>query len=329
MEEEDKSLIRKLAEKIPFVGDIISIVFDILDYFKGKSEKTVIFPENQEEFKKIVPQLENLRRIPDAFKIKELREFYDKYEIITVDNHLGIVSKVASGGTIISKLRESKDHELKNQEINIIPVDESQYFEELKNNPKYTKKTIADAVIYLDEYFRSLLGLAIYVEELYNQKRILDASVIKNDIRERYGEKGVRFCNCYQRGYIERFIVSQFIRQKLDLNDKLHNFLNKPIFFVHNQMRNKEFIRIEDLIKQAIKNKKDYIAVHSLGSAGGLALRIINDVNSEDFGDYEIITLDKNVPKKSGISTKRIRNVSKIWYRAEGIEIYNLIKDII
>lgn len=319
----------QILEAFSILGKIVIAMINFVKSKRkpeiNKIENKVVFPKNQVDFEKLIPFLDKLREIPELWEIPEIREFHEKYRVIRYEGKLGIINKKVCSEAIYYKLLESKDKELK-QKINLIPSRDAKNFEELKDTPQYTKKTISEVFSFLNNNYKSLLSLAVYIETLYKQKRFIEIEIVKKSIKQRYGEKGLRFCNCYQTGYIERLIS---ISSRFEANDKLDLFLRKPIYFIFGNMDDEKITEIKNKVQKSLNENEDYIAVHSLGLAANLAKYIVEEVSVQDNSNYDIISIDKENIVGNGDKKQKIRNYSQIWYHGEGKNIFLMIKDLL
>lgn len=257
---------------------------------------------------------------PELKENKIVMEFKGDYNIINIGGNYGIVSKKSSENDILNSLRESKEKEIK-RKINIFHVEEAENFISYQNKPKYIEPNQFNLLQRLSPKFNSLISLSIFIENLYQEGNYEQAENLKRSVRERYGDFGLKFVNLWSRSYL-RSLLDFFLQQPilpLDINNKFLEFIEKSdsIFFIHSKTDRKKVI---SEIKKSFKTGKEYIAIHSLGFSGLIGWQIINKIKTPKFSDYQEILISK---------AKGKIDISKIWYKGNGIKTYLLIKDII
>jgi len=312
----------KVAENLPVIFKCLKYLIKLI---KGSKDKP-IKPENQEEINKILPSLEKAEEIPKIWQKKEFREFFENYDFIEKEGLIWIIPRKILEQEAIPILKQNKDKQT-DKKIDIISLRENKNFYELRTLPKHPKGAISEIFPFLNNRYQSLLNLAIYVDNLYEKNRKEDAGNIKRDIKQRYGEEGLRFCNCYQRGYIERIMLKG---SRYEVNERLDKFLKRPIFFVYSEMSEEDLSDVKRQIALALNNKQNYIAIHSLGGAIYYAKEILDEIEEiENIGDseYESEILEKK--KVIGKEKKKINDFSKIWFLESGKELYDLIRDLL
>lgn len=297
----------------------VSEVKDMLELIEGYIKIKEAIEKN--------PELKKIQAISDFISKHQLEipEFFKNYSILNSNGEYSVVPLEISDD-LLKKLKEGKEKELE-EKISIIPLEESQIFDEYKNIEKQAPKSIVDIANQLDTKYKSLITLSIYVEGLYEQKRADEAEEIKFSIYRRYGAEGLKFCNLYIRGYLKTLFNNIYQQQqnglKIIIDKTISEFMEEKanaIFFIHLHMYEKEIQKVIQKINNFLDQKKEYIAIHSLGINVDRGIEIAKRINPAGT-DYTTGIIHRKSEDKPW-------EFSEIWYRANGIEIYSLIKDI-
>lgn len=309
-----------LAESIAggvISGSFVQFLKEIIQKIKGKKGE-VFFPDEQKKFKQAI-QLSNS---PEFKNNSIILEIYGNYNYVNIDGKYGICDRDGTEKEMVSTLKKSKEKEVE-QKINLMPISEAERYIDYKNTPKHLEKNYLNLFDKLKPNYKSLISLSIYIEQCYRDGKKDEAESTKKDIKERYYDFGLKFVNLWSRSYLKSLFG--FISQKpilpLNINDKLIEFIEKAdsIFFIHPDT---DYKKVSWEIIGNLKRGKSYVALHSLGAAGPIALKIIQKSKTSKNFIYEEI----QIIKKRGACLE----VSKIWYREqEGLETYLLIKDTI
>ena len=230
----------------------------------------------------------------------------------------------------------------KSKELTFISsMDTGVEYEEFKEKPTEIEKDIVEAVSKLPgdirtKYF-SLVTLSSRIEQLYLEGRIEKAENIRNSIKSLYGEFGLRFSNLYQRGYLKTFMRLLKKEEPENIVEKIKSFFDEAefVFFIHKNMSISELEEVERKLEMALKNLKEYIALHSLGGATRIAREIIikirKRVPSEIMNQYTTIKKDEKTEYKIRIGDKitQIRDFSYIWYKnKKGRRMYRFFEGL-
>jgi hypothetical protein len=285
------------------------------------------------EYLKLKNQLEKHPEMAELPVVKDfltkhlpnIQDFFKRHKIIYENGKYTILSPKNSD-LLISKAKEGKYKKLKGKII-FLPITEAKIFDEYKNEEKIIPKDIMSIMNQLEVRYRSLIGLSFEVEKLYEQKRVDEAETVKLYIHKRYDSEGLKFCNLYLRGYLKT-LFSKFYQQQqngvqIDVNKEISNFIkNKAdaIFFIHPYMKDEDITEVIQKINSFLDQKKEYIAIHSLGINVNTAMTIVSKVKTLSDTDYIIEGINRKPPGKPW-------EFSEVWYRGNGIEIYSLIKD--
>ena len=233
---------------------------------------------------------ENLQELPDLKKLLDDGEDFFKNHIVGYDNDQPIViPKKYSVDNLVKQLRISKKESLLGK-ITLIPRRE---FKEFKQKPKFASKNEVEVIASMLEpersKYTSLLALSIHIEELYNEGRVNLAEKTRQAVKERYGNFGLKFCNLYQRGYLKKLFNLVGDKGAETIRNEIKRFFHdaKCIFFVHKSMEVSDLEENRNLIQIAFDNKKDYIALHSLGTAVELSKNIVKDLTGPPEYHYE------------------------------------------
>lgn len=305
------------------VGLAVEFIKKILSWFKKKA-KRVFYPSDQKKAKEVIERLDS----PELEKNPITVELRGNYNIVNIGGNYGFVPKKDSEDDIVKVLNKSKKGETE-QKINIIPVEKAEEFINYQNTPKRMEKEFLDIVNMLDSKYKSLVSLSIFIDECYSSDLKEKVEDLKKTIKNRYGDVGLRFTNLWSRGYLKNLF--RFLSQKLlqgailplDINSRFSEFIERSesIFFIHSSS---EANKIASEINGMLEIGKDYVAVHSLGINAYKAREIIKKVNLPENSGYTVVVIDKEVVIKG----KKLNDVSKIWYKDNGINTYLLIKDI-
>ncbi len=260
------------------------------------------------------------KNMPNMSSVKPLSD-YD-FDIILQDGKLKIISP-EDADKILQKIKEEKVKELSDK-VNVVHLKEAQGFYEYKNDEKVAPKGIVDIVNKLNVKHKSLLFLSAWVEKLYDEKRVDEVEETKSDIHKIYDQYGMKFCSLYTKGYLKS-LLSKLYKQyqkdsSINIDSEISMFVSekaKAIYFIHSYMDKNDVVRIVNQIDEYLRDKVEYIAIHSLGANVKKAKEIAKDISLPSKSDY---TKKVIVPKKP-------YEFSIIWYRKEGIKIYSLITE--
>ena len=300
----------------------LSYIKKIISWFKRKiSRKKVLFPSDQKKTKEIVESLDN-----DTLKENPLTiQLVGDYNIINIGGKYGFVSKKDSENDIIKTLNELKKGG-STKKINLIPIEKSEEYIDFKEKPKFIDKEIESIINSLDVNLKSLIGLSIFIEDCYKNDLTGKAEELKNDIRNRYTDVGLKIVNLWSRGYLKNLF--RFLSQKLaqgailplDINSRVLDFIEKSesIFFIH---AGSDINKTAAEVSIRLAMGKDYVAVHSIGLKKK-AKKIIKKIKVPEKSNYTTVSVEKEVYLGK-------EEVSRIWYKDSGQNTYFLSKDII
>lgn len=299
-------------------GAIIEFVKETINRIKGNKDE-VFYPPDQEKFKKVI----KVTNAPQLKKHPIIVEINGNYNYVSIDGKYGITSGEIGDGDkdIITTLKTAKDKDT-DQKINIMSIEEAEKLIDYKNAPKYIEKDFLDLFAKLRLKYKSLISLAIYMEQCYESGKKEEANAFKGDIRIRHGPSGLKFVNLWSVSYLKSLfsLILQKPATPSDINKKLSEFIEKKaesIFFISPDT---DYRRAMSDIKGSFKRRQPYIAIHSLGTAGLKALKIIENIKLPKYSEYEEVLITKK--------RERGFEVSKIWYTGEeGLKTYLLIKD--
>lgn len=312
-----------LIDKFGGSSKLISFLSKIPSYF-SKEKQTIIAPKNQDEFKDIIPIFDNIKNLPQLKDIPDIKVFLDNFEVVRDKERdkYYIIQKKTVDNIIVKKLEENKEVESK-QKIDIIPFSNAIKFAEYNQSPKYISKESKDEIEALSPELKSLLGLSNHIKYLYKKGNGHEAQEIKRSIKKRYGEEGLRFCNCYLAGYIEQYILFLKNNGKENINAELWNFSKRPIFFIHQEINLENADYVKNKVKKAIERGENYIAIHGLGTAAKITRKIVEEILDEWESPHHTIGIDNMRKRPDG---KKLKSYSFIWYDKDGEHIYNLIR---
>ena len=260
------------------------------------------------------------KNMPDILNVKNRSEF--DFDIIEQDGKLKIFYP-EEADKLIQKIKDEKEREI-TEKVNAIPIKYAQRFYEYKYENKVASKEVVDIVDKLNIKHKSLLSLSIWVEKLYDEKRIDEVEETKSEIYKRYDSYGMKFCSLYIKGYLKSLLSNLSEQYKKDcstnIDEEISNFVSQKaqaIYFIHPYMDENDVKRTVTKIDEYLRDKIDYIAIHSLG---------INIKKAK------LIKKNISIPSNSDYTEKIIETVKKyeysiVWYREGGVKIYSLISE--
>lgn len=289
----------------------------ILDFFKGG--KTAIKIGDIALHKDIINQLES----EDLKNNEIVKEFNNSTVTINKNTtNIFVVTKESEIMTKVTEILKAEKDKTNGTKVNILPTGEKVDYLEFKQNEKPLNKKYTNIFDLLNNRHKALLALAINIAGLYKK----DASVAdatKRSVAEKYGDYGTKFCNLWVQGYLQS--IFSLLMESVNKNeqDKIQNvdkvvasFIDEAdsIEFIH---QHSDVTKTARKINEALTAKKDYVAMHGLGSATGIANKIDKKVKNVE-GEYKIVIKSTN------------KKYSKIWYKGDrGSQIYALIEKLL
>ncbi len=258
------------------------------------------------------------KSMPNLLNLKNKSEF--DFDIMQQNGKFIIISS-KDADKIIQKINDEKEKEI-SEKVNVLPISEAKRFHEYKNEDKVVTKGVAAVADKLNIQHKSLVSLSAWVEKLYVEKRIDEVEETKSDMYKRYDLYGIKFCNLYAKGYLKSLLSKLHERYQKDasinIDEEICQFVSKKakaIYFIHPYMDENDVVRIVKQIDEHLRDKVEYIAIHSLGANVKKAKEIAENISIPSNSDY----INKV------IEPKKTCEFSKIWYREDGINIYSLI----
>ncbi len=320
-----------IDKSIETTKNLLNLIPYIKKWWKGVFEKNkdkIIKPEDQENLKKILPQLGKESSKPKDQQHPIVREFLNKYDILLGNDDIyRIAPKNFINEEIIPILKSYKEKEA-NQSIDIVNFTEGEAYSNYEKEPKKIPEILSNLEITkFSHEFQSLLGLSSHVTFLmWNGKRD-QANRIKWSIKERYGEEGLRFCNCYSIGYVTTYLKSIQGMDEKKIEEKLWQLAKMPLFFTSSLMAKDKIKEITNQITDSLNGKDSYIAIHSLGKASDFAKQITDEIIKLDLDkDYLDLRIDRKVQRS--FSKEKIREYNYIWYNDKGKSFHDLFKSL-
>lgn len=239
---------------------------------------------------------------------KVLSEASIKQRSIFGDNNLILVSTGESKEHLISRLNDIPEDLLKEMKKQFVRKDldpkkegvrivDSEFKKEITDYSRYfSKKTTIDSLFpLLEDRYKSILKLSIYIESLLATENHDMVKKIKFDIARQYGKIGTKLCKLYLTGYINKLNdyisneLSNIPKKKLPeiTNSLIRDVLEESdyLFFIQ---KSDNHVRIAHKISNLMERNLPFIAVHSSGinvKKAKKILKIIED-DIEKFG-YE------------------------------------------
>jgi hypothetical protein len=293
-----------------------NIISGLYKKYLNKEAKPFLAACDQESFKKVVPYLNRVKTDPEFMKNPNFKKFFEEYDVGVIGDTWGFINSEARK-EVERQLYQSKVKQL-SISVELIPVEQAISFDDAKK-PKKVSSTIYRHITLFSNEFRSLINLSLQVGTYYKQGRISDAENTKRQIFQRYGSRGLKFCNCYLCGYIENLVESLESPSSLDLESQINAFLNRPIFFASNFMPDEKLKEIAKKIVAALERGEEYVAIHGLGNASGLSKQIARGITLQPRVGYKQVVLDKTDLNED------IKEFSELWYTAPGKHIASWI----
>lgn len=292
------------------------VIYQKLKTIFQKHEVAIVTSEDIDTLAKLREAVGIIRSDENLQEIPELKKLLDVWDDFFKNNFWGyvndqpvVVPRKYSMGGVAKRIGISRKESVTNK-ITLIPRPE---FKEFKEKPilasKSEREVIASVPLPQRSEYTSLLALSMFVEELYNKGDINLAEKTKLGIKDQYGNFGLKFCNSYLHGYLKKLFNFLGDKDSKTIQTQLHNFFQdaKYIFFVHRSMRLTDFEEVKALIRLAFDNSRDYIALHSLGTAVELLKIITKDIKAPSEYHYEF--LEGRDPKRD------IEHFSIIWHK--------------
>jgi len=295
----------------------------LLDFLRGSKDKAIKV-NDIEAYRDAINKIDS----PELRNSEIIKDFKDS--TITVNKTEGntyniyIIDKDADEivDKLVERLKSEKDKE-NVPKVNVFPAEEKINYLGFKDDEKELDKKYTSLYAQLNDRHKALLALAIDITKHYSEKQADIADATKRSTAEKYGDYGLKFCNLWTQGYLKN-IFSMLAEGLANSNepDKIH--IDTTITGFINEADSIEFAhKYSDVVKTAIKVnnsltlKKDYVAVHGLGSAAEKAKKVVEKVK-EAGSEYKIVTKDGK------------RRFSKIWYKGEhGSYIYSLVEKLL
>jgi hypothetical protein len=177
----------------------------------------------------------------------------------------------------------------------------SAFEKEITDYEKFLKtddKAIAKILPYLRPDYASILELASYAKEHYDNGERHEGDLIKDRIGDQYGKYGRKLCNLVIKGYIMDVEMSTYVghviqstRNRSAISEWLNGLISEirdfaeDIHFIH---RGTDVTIIAARVAGAMKSKKPYVAMHSAGSTNiSITEAIIERIGVGTFAAYE------------------------------------------
>lgn len=297
----------------------LELLKQILDFFKGHKEKVVKI-EDTKAYRDAISKIDS----PELKDSEIIKEFKDSTITInkTENNIIFIISK--DNDEIIDKLTEilkAEKDKSNGTKVNILPTEEKVDYLEFKHEEKALDKKYTVVLNRLNEKHKALLALAINIADLYDKEPdIADAN--KRSVAEKYGDFGLKFCNLWAQGYLKNIFlllaesINSGEQDKINVDSVINSFINEAdsIEFVH---QHSDIEKTAININASLTAKKDYVAVHGLGSTTYKVAQIIEKIKEVD-GEYKVV------------SKGNTNKLSKIWYKGEhGSYVYSLVEKLL
>ena len=208
---------------------------------------------------------------------------YDRHnrELLIVIDNLDAQEKVVVQG-IIRKLYESGETLFKQSKENTL----SKYVEYKDNN---TDKEILDffqKILPPDDY--SALKMGLFIRDLMNDGKPI--YTYKQDIRDRFGERGANIANLCTAGYFEEEFIpfyQQYSSQEFEEYYELAVGKKARALFIHSMMTpehiNDEF---ENILTRALRFHMTDFRIHALGRSNVNAIKDFFSSKSENEKEY-------------------------------------------
>ena len=209
---------RKKVIEISFEDlETILNLYRFLKEVEGKSEKI-----NEKKVKNIY---------------KEVKKFFDTFTLGYSRERKSYVL-VKKDSDIFKKHLEEFVCSEKEKTRNILFVfllsEEGFISEEFKETPKEVEKEILETAKKLPPEYFSLINLSWHTEYLYLQGKDKEAEEIRKSIRTVYGEKGLKFSNLFQRGYLKSFLRNLKERDSITIQQYIEKFLRETEYILFN-----------------------------------------------------------------------------------------------
>jgi hypothetical protein len=309
-------------------------------------EKEDIIKINEEERRIIIVLYKFFRECeqqPEALERKELKflkegyedaeKFFQKFAVAWSNKHISYVLVKKDSNTykeMCKRFLKSKK-EISEQIFTVSLLQEEIELYEDEKSPKELKKEILEILPKLPTDYISLIDLTVLLEKFYSLGFIEKAIEIRGTISLIYSEEGRRFANLFQRGYLKTLLIKLKNESETNLMKQLQKFLNEDsryIFFIYTEMSYEDIKKVEDEVKSALRNRENYVAIHSLGEARQLAENIVSEIEKFSIPEaYAISKIDTPTTYRRKVNGEIIfvRDFSCIWWTSAGQWIYDLV----
>lgn len=295
-------------------------ILEIYERLKG------MFTKHERQFivvdEKTVSEIENLLRkvddlavylaqIPEGRKLLEsIREFQENIVILYLreeDKWLVCNSRDVAG--LVEELLK------KPRGITIIGTSRFVRESEGLRKKKSVKKEILEALEKLPKDIRkdltAIILLSIEIERLYSEGEYSKAEEMRRSIRETFGERGLKICNLYQRGYLKNFLK---LKGKSMTKEDLDWFFDatRYVFFIYADISIGALENILNEIHRGFSENATYVALHSLGSASMWVKYLVSRIEAPESYSREVV--------------ERNNDYSVVFYRGDtGNFLYSLL----
>lgn len=319
-----------------------SLLLPKIEKWQEKEDTIKISEEERRIVVVLYKFLKECKQQPEVLQRKELKflkegyedaeKFFQKFALAWSDKHKSyvLVKKDSERYKEICRKFLKSKKEISEQVFTISLLQEEIELYEDEKLPKELKKEILEILPKLPIDYISLIDLALLVEKFYSLGFIEKAIEIRGVISLIYGEEGRRFVNLFQRGYLKTLLIKLKNEGETNLMKQLQKFLNEDsryIFFIHTEMSYEDIKKVEDDVKSALRNRENYVAIHSLGEARQLAESIVSEIEKFSIPEtYAISKIDTPTTYRRKVNGEIfVRDFSCIWWTSDGQWIYDLV----